>query len=112
MPHLFSPVTFREVTLKNRIVVSPMCQYSARDGFINDWHLMNYFMRAVCGAGLLMVEGTAVSPEGRITPWDLGLWKDEQMAGLKRITEFIDTYGKGTIPGIQIAHAGRKGSHL
>src|ERR1700743_2433029 len=107
MPHLFSPISFRSVELKNRLVVSPMCQYSAEDGMTNDWHFMNYFMRAVSGAGLMMVEGTAVSPEGRITPWDLGIWKDEQVQGLQRIVRFAEDYGKGTVAGIQIAHAGR-----
>ena len=108
MSALFEPLTLRGLTLKNRLVVSPMCQYSARDGFANDWHLVNLGSRAVGGAGLLIQEATAVSPEGRITPDDLGLWDDAQIEFLARINQFI--VGQGSAPGIQLAHAGRKAS--
>ena len=86
MPLLFEPIKIRDIELKNRIVVSPMCQYSSEDGFANDWHLVHLGSRAVGGAGLIFSEATAVSPEGRITPSDLGLWKDEHIEFLKRIT--------------------------
>jgi len=109
MSLLFQPLQLREIELKNRIVVSPMCQYSSEDGFANDWHLVHLGTRAVGGAGLIIVEASAVSPEGRITPSDLGIWKDEHIPFLKRITEFIQH--QGTVPGIQLAHAGRKASH-
>ena len=89
--------------------MSPMCQYSANDGFANDWHYVHYGTRAVGGVGLIIVEATAVAPEGRITPFDLGLWNDEQITGLQKITEFIHKHG--AVAGIQIAHAGRKASH-
>jgi 2,4-dienoyl-CoA reductase-like NADH-dependent reductase (Old Yellow Enzyme family) len=108
MAHLFSPLKLRSLELKNRIVVSPMCEYSSVDGFCNDWHLVHLGSRAVGGAGVVIAEATAVSPEGRITPDDLGLWKAEHVAGLKRITRFISA--QGCIPGIQLAHAGRKAS--
>lgn len=108
MSTLFSTLTIRNVTLKNRIVMSPMCQYSSKDGFANDWHLTHLGTRAVGGAGLIIAEATAVAPEGRITPGDLGLWSDEHIEGLKRITDFI--HGQGSVAGIQIAHAGRKAS--
>jgi 2,4-dienoyl-CoA reductase-like NADH-dependent reductase (Old Yellow Enzyme family) len=108
MPTLFEPLTLRGLTLKNRIVVSPMCQYSAIDGFANDWHLVHLGSRAVGGASLLLQEATAVSPEGRITPEDLGIWKDEHIDFLKRINQFIE--GQGSVPGVQLAHAGRKAS--
>ncbi len=106
--HLFSPFTLREITLKNRIGVSPMCQYSSEDGFANDWHLVHLGSRAVGGAGLVIVEATAVSPEGRISPKDLGIWQDEHIPELTKITTFIKQHGAA--PGIQIAHAGRKAS--
>ncbi|WP_420147145.1 NADPH dehydrogenase NamA [Spirosoma sp.] len=109
MSILFSPLSLRRVTLKNRIVVSPMCQYSSEDGFSNDWHLVHLGSRAVGGAGLVITEAAAVSPEGRISPDDLGIWKDEHIAGLKRITQFIQQ--QGAVAGIQLAHAGRKASH-
>jgi 2,4-dienoyl-CoA reductase-like NADH-dependent reductase (Old Yellow Enzyme family) len=109
MAKLFEPLVIRSLTLKNRIVVSPMCQYSSEDGFANDWHLVHLGSRAVGGAGLVICEATAVSPEGRITPHDLGIWKEEHVANLKRITQFIEA--NGAIPGIQLAHAGRKASH-
>lgn len=109
MALLFEPITIRNLRLKNRIVVSPMCEYSSEDGFANDWHLVHLGTRAVGGAGLVITEATAVSPEGRITPDDLGIWKDEQIAFLQRITSFIKA--QGAVPGIQLAHAGRKASH-
>ena len=109
MSTLFSPFTLRNTTFKNRIVVSPMCQYSSMDGFANDWHLVHLGTRAVGGAGLVFTEAAAVSPEGRITPEDLGLWKDDHIEYLKRITTFIEA--EGSVPGIQLAHAGRKASH-
>lgn len=108
MPNLYSPLTLRNITLKNRIVMSPMCQYSARDGFAGDWHLVHYGTRASGGAGLIIVEATAVWPEGRITPGDLGLWSDEHITALRRITDFI--HSQGAVAGIQLAHAGRKAS--
>ncbi len=108
MPQLFTPLQIRSITLKNRIVVSPMCQYSSEDGFANDWHFVHLGSRAVGGAGLVFTEATAVTPEGRISAYDLGLWKDEQIAELKRITAFIEAHG--SITGIQLAHAGRKAS--
>ena len=108
MSLLFSPLTIKSITLKNRIVVSPMCQYSATDGFANDWHLVHLGSRAVGGAGLVIAEATAVTPEGRISPYDLGLWDDDHIEPLSRITKFIEA--QGSIPGIQLAHAGRKAS--
>lgn len=106
---LFTPLQIRDVTLKNRIVVSPMCQYSSVDGFANDWHLVHLGSRAVGGASLVFTEATAVSPEGRISPDDLGIWKDEHIEFLKRITDFIKRHG--AVPATQLAHAGRKASH-
>jgi 2,4-dienoyl-CoA reductase-like NADH-dependent reductase (Old Yellow Enzyme family) len=108
MYRLFTPLTIKNITLKNRIVMSPMCQYSSVDGFANDWHLVHLGTRAAGGTGLIISEATAVSPEGRISPGDLGLWKDEHIDGLKRITDFIHRHG--SISGIQLAHAGRKAS--
>ena len=108
MVKLFEPLALRGITLKNRIVVSPMCQYSAQDGFANDWHLVHLGSRAVGGAALILQEATAVSPEGRISPEDLGLWKDEQVPMLRRINDFI--VAQGGVPGVQLAHAGRKAS--
>ncbi|EJL63073.1 NADH:flavin oxidoreductase/NADH oxidase [Flavobacterium sp. CF136] len=105
---LFSPLTIKKITLKNRIVISPMCQYSAVDGFANDWHLVHLGSRASGGAGLIIQEATAVSPEARISPADLGIWKDEHIQKLKIINEFI--ISQNSIPGIQLAHAGRKAS--
>lgn len=107
-PTLFEPLPIRSVTIPNRIVVSPMCEYSSDDGFANDWHLVHLGSRAVGGAGLVMAEATAVSPEGRITHADLGIWKDDHIPFLQRITTFLKS--QGSIPGIQIAHAGRKAS--
>lgn len=108
MTRLFSPLTLRQLTLPNRIAVSPMCQYSASDGIANDWHLVHLGSRAVGGAGLVIVEATAVAAEGRISREDLGLWKDEQVEPLRRITRFIEE--QGAIAGIQLGHAGRKAS--
>ncbi|MBV9962264.1 MAG: NADH:flavin oxidoreductase/NADH oxidase [Parafilimonas sp.] len=109
MALLFEPLSIRSIQFKNRIVVSPMCEYSSEDGFANDWHLVHLGSRAVGGAGLIIAEATAVSPEGRITPDDLGIWKDAHIDFLKRITAFIEAHG--SVPGIQLAHAGRKASH-
>lgn len=105
---LFAPLELGNITLPNRIVVSPMCQYSAEDGFANDWHLVHLGSRAVGGAGLVITEATAVRPEGRISPQDLGLWKNEHIAPLKRAVDFL--HRQGTFAGIQLAHAGRKAS--
>ena len=105
---LFEPLKLRGVTLRNRIGVSPMCQYSSVDGFADDWHLVHLGSRAVGGAGLVMTEATAVEPRGRISPQDLGLWKDEQIEALARVTRFVRA--QGAAPGIQLAHAGRKAS--
>jgi 2,4-dienoyl-CoA reductase-like NADH-dependent reductase (Old Yellow Enzyme family) len=105
---LFSPLTIRAVTFRNRIVVSPMCQYCAADGFADDWHLVHLGSRAVGGAGLVMVEATAVTKDGRITPGDMGLWDDEHIAPLARIAAFLKS--QGAVAGIQLAHAGRKAS--
>jgi 2,4-dienoyl-CoA reductase-like NADH-dependent reductase (Old Yellow Enzyme family) len=105
---LFSPLTLRDVTFRNRIFVSPMCQYSCTDGIPNDWHLIHLGSRAVGGAGLVMVEATAVTPEGRISPADTGLWNDAQAEAFERISSAIASLG--SIPGIQLAHAGRKAS--
>lgn len=105
---LFSPLALRAVTLRNRIAVSPMCQYSAHSGYADDWHLVHYGSRAVGGAGLVIVEATAVRPEGRITPDDLGLWDDALIPNLRRIASFIEA--QGCAAGIQLGHAGRKGS--
>ncbi|HEY0306877.1 MAG TPA: NADH:flavin oxidoreductase/NADH oxidase [Acidobacteriaceae bacterium] len=106
--HLFSPLTLRGITLPNRIAVSPMCEYSSVDGLPNDWHLVHLGSRAIGGAGLVITEAAAVSPEGRITPADLGIWNDEQIAPLQRITAFLHEHG--AYAGIQLAHAGRKAS--
>ena len=108
MSKLFSSLSIKNITLKNRIVMSPMCQYSSIDGFTNDWHLVHLGSRAVGGAGLIIAEATAVSPEGRISPGDVGLWKDEHIHGLSRIVNFI--HQQGSLAGIQLAHAGRKAS--
>jgi 2,4-dienoyl-CoA reductase-like NADH-dependent reductase (Old Yellow Enzyme family) len=107
-PTLFSPLQIRGLTLPNRIGVSPMCQYSATDGYATDWHLVHLGARAVGGAGLVIVEATAVLPEGRITYGDLGLWSDDHIPALARIASFITE--QGSVPGIQLAHAGRKAS--
>lgn len=106
--HLFSPLRLRDVELPNRIVVSPMCQYSSMDGFANDWHLVHLGSRAVGGAGLIITEAAAVTEEGRISPDDLGIWKDEHVEFLARIFQFI--HEQGAVAGMQLAHAGRKAS--
>ncbi len=106
--HLFSPLPIRAVTLPNRIVVSPMCQYSCEDGFASDWHLVHLGSRAVGGAGLVIVEASAVEERGRISPADMGIWKDEHIEPLARIARFVKK--QGSVPGIQLAHAGRKAS--
>jgi 2,4-dienoyl-CoA reductase-like NADH-dependent reductase (Old Yellow Enzyme family) len=108
MPHLFSALRLRDVTLANRIGVSPMCQYSCLDGFANDWHFAHLAARAVGGAALVFTEAAAVSPEGRISPEDLGVWSEKHFEPLARIARFLD--GQGAIAGIQLAHAGRKAS--
>ena len=105
---LFTPLELRGVTLRNRIAMSPMCQYSCEDGFATDWHLAHYGARAVGGAGLLIAEATGVEPEGRITPNCLGIWKDEHVPALRRMTDFVRAHGAE--PGIQLAHAGVKAS--
>jgi 2,4-dienoyl-CoA reductase-like NADH-dependent reductase (Old Yellow Enzyme family) len=108
MPHLFSPLQLRDLTLPNRIAVSPMCQYSCGNGFATDWHLVHLGSRAVGGAGLVIAEATAVSPEGRISPEDHGIWLDAHIPKLRQITGFIQS--QGSRAGIQLAHAGRKAS--
>ncbi len=106
MAHLFDPFQLKDVTLRNRIGVSPMCQYCYTDGFSNDWQLVHLGARATGGAGLIIAEATAVEPRGRITPYDIGLWSDEHIEPLARVTRFIKS--QGAVAGIQIAHAGRK----
>ena len=108
MPHLFDPLTIRSITFPNRIFVSPMCEYSSDEGFANDWHFVHLGSRAVGGAGLVFTEATAVTPEGRISPQDLGIWKDEHVDMLARIVRFVQA--QGSVPGMQLAHAGRKAS--
>ena len=105
---LFSALQIKDIRFKNRIAISPMCQYSSVDGFANDWHLVHLGSRASGGAGLIIQEATAVAPEGRISPEDLGIWKDEHIEKMKAITAFIKS--QNAIPGIQLAHAGRKAS--
>ena len=105
---LFDPLKIRGLTLENRIVVSPMCQYSCENGFANDWHLVHLGSRAIGGAGLVMAEATAVTAEGRISPQDLGLWSDAHAEPLARIVKFL--HSQGSTAGIQLAHAGRKAS--
>jgi len=107
-PHLFAPLTIREVTLKNRIALAPMCQYSAQDGKATDWHLVHLGSRALGGAGLILTEAAAVAQDGRISPQDLGIWKEEQLEPLARVVRFIREHG--AVAGIQLAHAGRKAS--
>lgn len=110
-PQLFRPLTLRGLTLPNRIVVSPMCQYSATDGTANDWHVVNLGQFALGGPGLAFFEATHVNPEGRITPRCLGLYSDENEAGMERVVHFIRTWSRAPI-GVQLAHAGRKASTL
>ena len=107
-PDLFTPLTLRGITLRNRLAVAPMCQYSVEDGFVGDWHLVHLGSRAVGGAGLVIMEATAVEARGRISPADTGIWKDEHVAPLARVTKFIRS--QGSVAGIQLAHAGRKAS--
>lgn len=106
--HLFSPLTLRATTFANRVFVSPMCEYSAVDGVPQDWHLVHLGSFARGGAGLVLTEATAVTPEGRISPQDTGIWNDDQVAAWRRITDFIRS--QESVPGIQLAHAGRKAS--
>jgi 2,4-dienoyl-CoA reductase-like NADH-dependent reductase (Old Yellow Enzyme family) len=105
---LFTPLKLRGVTLRNRIAMSPMCQYSSEDGFANEWHVAHHAARAVGGAGLLIAEATGVTPQGRITPNCLGIWKDEHIPALRKVTEFVAQHG--AVAGIQLAHAGVKAS--
>jgi NADH:flavin oxidoreductases, Old Yellow Enzyme family len=107
-PNLFSALKIRDVTFRNRIAVSPMCEYSSDDGFANDWHLVHLGSRAVGGAALIITEANAVTPEGRISPHDLGIWKDEHVEMLARCVAFIKS--QGAVAGTQLAHAGRKAS--
>lgn len=108
MPHLFDPITIKGITLRNRIGVSPMCMYSYTDGFSNDWQIIHLGARAAGGAGLVIAEATAVEARGRITPHDLGIWSDEHIEALARMTRVVRE--NGAVAGIQIAHAGRKAS--
>ncbi|MCQ9636355.1 NADH:flavin oxidoreductase/NADH oxidase [Chryseobacterium sp. WG14] len=110
MSKLFSPLTVRSVTFRNRIFTSPMCMYSSVDGFATDWHLVHYGSRAMGGAGAVMLEATAVMENGRIGVGDLGIWKDEHIVPLGKVADFIKN--NGSVPGIQLAHSGRKGSQL
>lgn len=105
---LFTPLSIKDVTLRNRIGVSPMCQYSAQDGRVDHWHLVHLGARAVGGAGLIITEATAVNPAGRISPQDAGLWNEAHMAAWQPITQFIAEHG--AVPAVQLAHAGRKAS--
>jgi len=107
-PNLFKPITFRSVTARNRIMLSSMCQYSAEDGLTNDWHLVHLGARATGGAGFIFTEAVHTEPQGRITPYCLGLWNDQQRDALKRIAGFIGE--QGAVAGIQLGHAGRKAS--
>src|SRR5205814_5405911 len=108
MAGLFDPLAIRDLNFANRVFVSPMCQYSSEDGFATDWHLVHLGSRAQGGAGLVVVEASAVLPEGRISSGDLGIWKDDHIPMLARISAFL--HSQGARAGIQIAHAGRKGS--
>lgn len=108
MAALFTEFRLKDVTLRNRIAVSPMCQYSAHDGHPNDWHLVHLGGKAIGGAGLVIVEATGVTPEGRISPGDTGIWSDDHVASYSRIARFLKQHG--AVPGIQLAHAGRKAS--
>src|SRR6201998_4675143 len=108
MTHLFDPLTIRDITFANRVFMSPMCEYSSTDGYANGSHLVHLGSRAVGGAGLVLTEATAVLPEGRISPEDLGIWSDKHIEMLSRIVSFI--HKQGTIAGMQLAHAGRKAS--
>src|SRR5271154_3109495 len=107
-PDLFDPLQIGDVAFRNRIGVSPMCQYSSTDGLAGEWHLVHLGCRAVGGAGLVMTEAAAVLPQGRISPDDLGIWSDAHIEPLARCARFIA--GQGAVPGLQLAHAGRKAS--
>lgn len=109
MSAIHQSLTINKIDFKNKIGMAAMCQYTSINGFSNDWHFAHYASRAVGGVGLIILEATAVSPEGRITPYDLGIWSDDHIAELKRISDFIQQ--QGSVAGIQIAHAGRKASH-
>jgi 2,4-dienoyl-CoA reductase-like NADH-dependent reductase (Old Yellow Enzyme family) len=108
MTHLFDPLNIRDITFANRVFVSPMCEYSSTDGYVSDWHFVHLGSRAVGGAGLVLTEATAVLPEGRISPQDLGIWMDDHIEPLARIIRFISE--QGSVAGMQLAHAGRKAS--
>src|ERR1700739_3416085 len=108
MPHLFDPLTIRDLKFSNRVFVSPMCEYSCIDGYATDWHFVHLGSRAGGGAGLVLTEATAVVPEGRISPQDLGIWSDDHVPALRRIVSFI--HEQGSVAGMQLAHAGRKSS--
>jgi 2,4-dienoyl-CoA reductase-like NADH-dependent reductase (Old Yellow Enzyme family) len=108
MSKLYEPLSLRSIVLKNRIVMSPMCQYSSIDGYVNDWHMVHQGSRAAGGTALIMTEAAGVTPEGRITPSDLGLWSDKHIAGYKKLVETV--HQLGAVAGIQLAHAGRKAS--
>src|ERR1700733_13584908 len=108
MPHLFDPLVIRDLEFANRVFMSPMCEYSSVDGFANDWHFVHLGSRAVGGAGLVMTEATAILPEARISPQDLGIWSDDNIEPLARIVRFI--HEQGSVAGMQLAHAGRKAS--
>src|SRR5664280_2779979 len=108
MAHLFDPLSIRDLTFANRVFVSPMCEYSSTDGYATDWHFVHLGSRAVGGAGLVLTEATAIVPEGRISPQDLGIWSDDHIAPLARIVRFI--HEQGSVAGMQLAHAGRKAS--
>src|SRR5215218_5252077 len=106
--HLFSTIKLRGVELRNRIAVSPMCEYSSRDGLANDWHMVHLGSRAVGGAGAVLTEAAAVTADGRISPVDLGIYSDDHIEPLARIFRFVEQHG--AVPGMQLAHAGRKAS--
>ncbi|MGC2535668.1 MAG: hypothetical protein WA350_02745 [Candidatus Sulfotelmatobacter sp.] len=108
MAHLFDSLVVRDIKFANRVFVSPMCEYSSTDGYANDWHVVHLGSRAVGGAGLVLTEATAVLPEGRISPQDLGTWSDDHIEPLARIVRFI--HEQGSVAGMQLAHAGRKAS--
>src|SRR4029453_17803011 len=108
MSHLFDPLAIQDITFANRVFVSPMCQYSSTDGYANDWHFVHLASRPVGGAGLVLTEATAVLPEGRIRPQDVGMWMDDHIQPLARVVRFI--HEQGSVAGMQLAHAGRKAS--
>src|SRR5260370_29935711 len=108
MTQLFDPLAIRDITFANRVFVSPMCQYASSDGYANDWHFVHLGSRAVGGAGLVLTDATAVLPEGRISPQDLGIWMEDHIEPVARIVRFI--HEQGSVAGMQLAHAGRKAS--